>query len=70
VQLASLYDQYAGRAANLGLLKAQDANLNDYVTSKAMDGLFSRIAEQELAIRKDPLGQTSSLLRKVFGAVK
>lgn len=70
VQLASLYDQYAGRAANLGLLKAQDANLNDYVTSKAMDGLFSRIAEQELAIRKDPLGQTSSLLQKVFSAVK
>ena len=70
VQLASLYDQYAGRAANLGLLKAEDANLNDYVTSKALDGLFSRIAEQELAIRKDPVGQTSSLLRKVFGAVK
>ena len=70
VQLAALYDQYAGRAANLGLLKPQDANLNDYVTAKAMDGLFSRIAEQELAIRKDPLGQTSSLLRKVFGAVK
>ncbi|MEJ1964356.1 MAG: DUF4197 domain-containing protein [Gammaproteobacteria bacterium] len=69
-QLASLYDQYAGRAANLGLLKAEDANLNDYVTAKALDGLFSRIAEQEHAIRQDPLGQTSSLLRKVFGAVK
>lgn len=70
VQLASLYDQYAGKAAGLGLLKPEDANLNDYVTAKALDGLFSRIAEQEHAIRQDPLGQTSSLLRKVFGAVK
>ena len=70
VQLASLYDQYAGRASSLGLLKAQDANLNDYITSKAMDGLFTRIAEQELKIRKDPMGQASSLLRKVFGAAR
>ena len=70
VQLASLYDQYAGKAASLGLLKSQDANLNDYVTSKALDGLFSRIAEEERDIRKDPLGQASSLLRKVFGAAR
>ncbi len=69
-QLAPLYDQYAGKAANLGLIKAQDANLNDYVTAKALDGLFSRIADEERAIRKDPLGQTSSLIKKVFGAVR
>ncbi len=69
-QLASLYDQYAGKAAGLGLLKGQDANLNDYVTGKALDGLFSRIAEKEHDIRKDPLGQTSSLLRKVFDAAR
>lgn len=70
LQLASMYDQYAGKAASYGLLKNEDANLNDYVTAKAMDGLFSRIAEKEHDIRKDPLGQTSSLLRKVFGAAK
>lgn len=70
LKLASLYDQYAGKAASLGLLTAQDANLNDYVTTKALDGLFSRIADEERAIRKDPLGQTSSLIKKVFGAVR
>lgn len=70
LKLATLYDQYAGKAASVGLLKAQDANLNDYVTAKALDGLFSRIADEEKAIRKDPLGQTSSLIKKVFGAVR
>jgi hypothetical protein len=70
LQLASLYDQYAGKAAHLGLITAQDANLNDYVTAKALDGLFTRIAEEERAIRQDPLGQANSLIKKVFGAVR
>jgi hypothetical protein len=70
VQLASLYDRCAGKAANLGLITPADANLNDYVTAKALDGLFIRMADEEKAIRKDPLGQTSSLIRKVFGATK
>jgi hypothetical protein len=69
LQLAPLYDKYAGKAAELGLVKSQDANLNDYVTSRALDGLFSRIADEEHAIRKDPLGQANSLIKKVFGAV-
>jgi hypothetical protein len=69
VKLASRYDEYAGKAANLGLIKAQDANVNDYVTAKALDGLFSRIADEERAIRKDPLGQGSNLIKKVFGAL-
>ena len=57
------------KAAGLGLIKAQDANVNDYVTAKALDGLFSRIGDEERAIRKDPLGQTSGLIKKVFGAL-
>jgi hypothetical protein len=69
LKLGAMYDQYAGKAAQFGLLKAEDANLNDYVTSRAMDSLFTAIAEEEVAIRKDPLGQGSSLLKKVFGAL-
>src|SRR4051812_23759743 len=70
LNIASLYDRYAGKAAGLGILPAQDANLNDYVTNKALDGLFSRIADEERAIRKDPMGQTSSLIKKVFSAAR
>jgi hypothetical protein len=69
LRLASLYDRYAGKAAELGLVGKQDADLNDYVTAKALDGLFSRIADEEHAIRKDPLGQANSLIKKVFAAV-
>ena len=67
--LTTKYNEYAGKAAQFGLLSAEDANLNDYVTAKALDGLFSRIADEEHAIRKDPLGQASSLIKKVFGAL-
>jgi hypothetical protein len=70
LQLAPLYDKYASKAAELGLLTKQDADLNDYVTGKALDGLFSRIADEERAIRKDPLGQANSLIKKVFAAVR
>jgi hypothetical protein len=67
--LAKKYDEYAGKASQLGLLSAKDANLDDYVTSKALDGLFSRIADEEHEIRAHPMEQASSLIKKVFGAL-
>jgi hypothetical protein len=70
LKLASLYDRYAGQAAQFGLIKGEDAHLDDYVTSKALDGLFSSMADEERAIRQDPIGQGSSLIRKVFGALQ
>lgn len=69
VKLRGLYDQYAGKAAQVGLISSEDANLNDYVTAKALDGLFGAIGEEERAIRADPMGQASSLIKKVFGAL-
>jgi hypothetical protein len=69
VNLAGQYNQYAGQAAKLGLLDKKDADLDTYVTRKALDGLFLMIAEQEKAIRKDPVGSGSHLLQKVFGAI-
>lgn len=69
VNLAGQYNQYAGKAAKLGLLDKNDADLDTYVTHKAMDGLFLMIAEQEKAIRTDPIGTGSSMLKRVFGAI-
>lgn len=69
LKLASQYDEVAGKAAEFGLISAGDANLDDYVTARALDGLFSRIADEERAIRKDPLAQANSLIKKVFGAL-
>jgi hypothetical protein len=50
-------------------MSAQDANLDDFVTAKALDGLFSRIADEEHEIRAHPMEQASSLIKKVFGAL-
>jgi Protein of unknown function (DUF4197) len=69
VQLADKYNQFAGKASKLGLLSEKDANLDAYVTQKALDGLYLMIAEQEKAIRKDPIGTGSKLLQSVFGAL-
>jgi hypothetical protein len=69
VQLAQRYNEVAGKASALGLVDKQDTNLDAYVTRKALDGLFLTMAKEEAAIRKNPVGQASSLLRKVFGAI-
>jgi Protein of unknown function (DUF4197) len=69
VQLAQRYNELAGKASALGLVDQQDANLDGYVTRKALDGLFLTMAKEEAAIRKNPMGQASSLLQKVFGAI-
>jgi hypothetical protein len=52
-----------------GLLGKQAPDLDDYVTRKALDGLFLKIAEQEKQIRENPVARTTDLLQKVFGAV-
>ena len=67
VELADKYNDYAGKAAKMGLLDKKDANLDQYVTQKALDGLFLMVAEQEKAIRKDPISTGSALLKKTFG---
>ena len=69
VKLAQTYEEYADKAAALGLLKRDDADLDAYVTAKALDGLYFMIAEEEKKIRKDPLAAGSAILRKVFGAI-
>jgi hypothetical protein len=68
-QLAKQYNELAGQAAQFGLVDAKDANVENYVTRKALDGLFLMIADEERAIRRDPLGQTSRILQSVFGAL-
>jgi hypothetical protein len=66
--LARQYNSLAGQAATYGAIKAEDAKIENYVTGKALSGLFLMIAEQERAIRQDPLGTGSAILGKVFGA--
>ncbi|MCE9569871.1 MAG: DUF4197 domain-containing protein [Rhodocyclales bacterium] len=69
VKLAEKYDQLAGKAAKFGLVREQDAHLENYVTQKTLDGLYLMIADEEKAIRQDPAGAAGKLARKVFGAL-
>ena len=70
VDLAAKYNQIAGKAAGMGLVKGDQANIEQYVTAKALDGLYFMIGEEEKKIRQDPVGSGSALLKKVFGALK
>ena len=67
VSLAAKYDAVAGRGVSLGLVKSEDANVEQYVTRKALDGLFFMIGQEEKKIRSDPVATGSALLSAVFG---
>ena len=69
VGVAQQYNSFAGQAAALGVVDAKSANVENYVTEKALDGLFKMIAEQEASIRQNPAGAATSLAKKVFGAL-
>lgn len=69
VSLAQAYDRFAGKGVRLGLVDERDAHLENYITRKALDGLFLMMAEQEKAIRMHPLQATGDLAKKVFAAV-
>jgi hypothetical protein len=67
VALADKYNAVAGKALGLGLVKSEDANIQRYVTRRALDGLFLMIAAEEKKIRQDPMGSGSAILKKAFG---
>ena len=70
VGLANKYNEFAGKAASFGLVKKEDANIQQYVTGKSLDGLYLMIGEEEKKIRQDPVGAGSAIVQKVFGALK
>ena len=70
VSLADKYNALAGKAASTGLVKKDDANIQQYVTGKTLDGLYLMIGEEERKIRQDPIGTGSAILSKVFGSLK
>jgi hypothetical protein len=69
LSLTKRYNDLAGKAASMGLIKGDQANVQQYVTGKALDGLFLIIGEQEQLIRQDPIGTGSAILKKVFGSL-
>lgn len=69
VGLAQQYNAFAGQAATFGVLDAKSANIENYVTEQALDGLFEMIGKQEATIRQNPAAAATSLAKKVFGTL-
>src|SRR6266481_6872008 len=70
VKAAEKYNEIAASGAKFGLVKEEDANLEDYVTRRALDGLFVGIADEEKKIREHPAAAASAVIRRVFGAIQ
>lgn len=51
------------------LVKPEDAQIDNYVTRAALDGLYKMIAAEEKAIRANPMLAAGSMAQKVFGAL-
>ncbi len=69
VGLAQQYNKVAGKGLQLGLIKPDDANIDTYVARSALDGVYKMIAQEEKAIRADPMKAVGSMARKVFGSI-
>ncbi|MBN1159182.1 MAG: DUF4197 domain-containing protein [Bacteroidales bacterium] len=68
VDATRYWDDVVNTYNMLPFIKKMNPDLAGYVTDKAIEGLFSIIAKEELKIRHDPLARTTELLKKVFGS--
>jgi len=64
------FSNFMKKAARLPRMGESTVDLDQYVTGKALDGLFLLIAREEEKIRKDPLARTTDLLKTVFGGAQ
>ena len=70
VGLAQKYNQFASEGAKLGLIKGNAANIEQYVTERALEGLYLMIGEEEHNIRQNPAAAASAVVSRVFGALR
>jgi hypothetical protein len=67
VGVTKSYQQLVNKAKKSKLIKDESLDLDHHVTSKALDGLFYMLGQEERKIRKDPVARVTDLLKKVFG---
>lgn len=70
VGVTDAYKKMIGKAGFLAKYVDKDSlDIDQYITDKAIDGLFIKIAVEEKRIREDPVARTTDLLRNVFGSL-
>jgi hypothetical protein len=62
------YDQVMSQYRSIPFMPEAQADLSDHVVTRALDGIFYYLAQQEAAIRQDPAKRTTEILKRVFGA--
>jgi hypothetical protein len=68
VQITKYWNPIASKYNRIPFVTKVNPNLEDYVTGKALEGLFKLIADEELQIRQNPAARVTELLKKVFGS--
>lgn len=66
VKVTKAFKEMMDKAGSVPFLKKESVDLDHYVASKALDGLFLVVGQEERKIRKDPAARVTDLLRKVF----
>ena len=61
-----LYQDIVSKYNRLPLVKKIDVNIEEWVVTKALDGLFLVLGQQETAIRKNPAARITDILKEVF----
>lgn len=69
VGVTRLYKELTAKAKTVPYVKIDLVDIDQYVVTKAMDGLFLIVGEEERKIRKDPLARVTELLKLVFGSI-
>ncbi|WP_188815959.1 DUF4197 domain-containing protein [Hymenobacter cavernae] len=67
VSATRYYTDLTTRYNKIPLVTPVNTDLNDYATGKAIDGLFTLVAQEEANIRENPVARTTDLLKRVFG---
>ena len=67
VGVTQQYNELLGRAKAIPFLNTESYDINHYVVSKSLDGLFVVVGQQEAQIRANPAARTTELLKEVFG---
>lgn len=67
VQITKYWNPLATTYNKVPMVQKVNPNLEDYVTIKAIEGMFKLVGQEETKIRKDPASRISDLLKKVFG---
>lgn len=70
VNATKYYGDIVTRYNQLPMVQKVNPDLDDYATDRAIEGLFTMIAQEEKHIREDPAARTTELLRRVFGAAR